>query len=390
MEALESWGFVLDRDDRGELIRRLAGGLSEPRIVSVREQIGPAIMSVLGNQVRRCDLEILEHHLVTGIQPYSGRRFRLELVGPGEASSILEARAVVVCTGRISYWMAQRRSEQTADPPNINHVLFQRMRAMGLPLVQPDYFQYQPFGIVATTQNGVGKAVPESIVNFPVRLLDRYGQDIGDIRLDRLALTERMFALAREGRAVDCGDGKRGFWLTLSELDPEQIARTFPKLHQYLTREKLLGQNVFVYPFLHYFLGGFQITPTCASVIPGLFLAGEITGGLRGQNRPWAMASRIRWFTDTSRVNPPAITWLGRSRGGLDEIARAPARCWDPLAGAAFGKLNPGFCKRTRLRGLFVRRADLRGSGARSDAARTKDHSSLRCCGASSRAPGHS
>ena len=283
--ALERWGLTLDRDERGQIIRRLAGGLSEPRIVSVRDQIGPAIMKVLLHKVRSCDLELLEHRRVVRLEQVRGGCFRLRLRTPEDVEEEVEAKAVVVCTGGISYREALKRRTHTTNPPNGNHVLFDHLEAMGLPMVHRDYFQYQPFGIVRTAVNGVGKAVPESIVNFPVRLLDRYGREIGEVRQDRYALTQLMFALAREGRTAEDSEGSRGFWLTLADIDPEDVARTFPKLHQYLVRERLLGQNVLVFPFLHYYLGGFKISPDCASSIPGLFLAGEITGGLHGRNR---------------------------------------------------------------------------------------------------------
>jgi succinate dehydrogenase / fumarate reductase flavoprotein subunit/L-aspartate oxidase len=94
-----------------------------------------------------------------------------------------------------------------------------------------------------------------------------------------------MFEVTEEDRAVRDEDGSPGLWLTLGDVDPTVLASTFPKVHQYLERANLIGQNILIYPFLHYYLGGLKITPRCESEIRGLFLAGEITGGLHGRNR---------------------------------------------------------------------------------------------------------
>src|SRR5512139_3233366 len=72
IELLEAWGLELDRDERGELVRRSAGGLSEPRIVSVRDQIGPAIIKLLRARVQAADLEIRAHTQVVGVAAHNG------------------------------------------------------------------------------------------------------------------------------------------------------------------------------------------------------------------------------------------------------------------------------------------------------------------------------
>lgn len=284
VECLEDWGLELDRDEHGALVRRSAGGLSEPRIVSVRDQIGPAIIKVLRAQLQRCDVEIMQQTQVMDVRP---NHHALILTLRSDAGELIElaARAVVCCTGGITYREAQRRQQRTTNPQNENHVLFDVLCRRGLTPIHADYFQYQPFGIVTLEPVEVGKCVPESIVNFNVRILDRFGKPIGDVRQDRYALTRLMFDLAEAGKGVRLDDGSVGFWLTLGDVDPAVLTTTFPKVHQYLERRSLLGQNILIYPFLHYYLGGLKMSSRCESEMPGLFLAGEITGGLHGRNR---------------------------------------------------------------------------------------------------------
>ena len=40
-----------------------------------------------------------------------------------------------------------------------------------------------------------------------------------------------------------------------------------------------------VYPTLHYQNGGLKDNTECETVVPGLYVAGEVTGGLHGENR---------------------------------------------------------------------------------------------------------
>jgi len=281
---IEEWGLALDRDEGGELVRRLAGGLSQPRIVSVRDQIGPAIVKVLRKVVESSDVEVVEHTKVVDLRPVSGG-IELDVVSRDEPTKTLRARAVICCTGGTTYREAAEKGQPTTNPANRNHELFDRLRDLGVPEIQANYFQYQPFGIVDTWGADVGKCVPESITNFPVRMLDRDRRDIGEIRRDRYELSRLMFDLAEQGRAVELGDGRRGFWLTLSEIDEEELAEIFPKVHHLLQRAGKLGEDILVWPFLHYHLGGLRTGPRGATEIPGLYLAGEMVGGLHGRNR---------------------------------------------------------------------------------------------------------
>lgn len=283
VDCLVDWGLELDRDAGGEVVRRMAGGLSEPRIVSARDQIGPAIMKVLLARVRAGKVHVADHARVADVRPLD-RGFELD-VERGGAIETWRARAVVCCTGGVTWREAQRRSLPSTNPANDNHVLFDRLAAAGLPLEHADFYQYQPYGLAESGHEAVGRCVPESIVNFRVRLLDRHGDQVGEIGQDRYALTQRLFACAEEGRAVRLDDGSPGVWLTLGDVDPDALRQHFPKLVQYLERHGGLGRDVLVFPFLHYYLGGFRVNGRCESPRPGLFLAGEMVGGLHGRNR---------------------------------------------------------------------------------------------------------
>ena len=282
VRRLEEWGLVLDRDERGELVRRTAGGLSEQRIVSARDQIGPALLDVLKRALASSGADVHPGQRVVSVSSGSGA---VELgVVSGDGRRSVRAKAVVVCSGGISARFAAQRGERTTNQPNDNDRLFDQLRGLGLQLVEPDAYQYHPFGLVEV-EGAAGRCIPESVVNFPIRLLDRSRRPITeDIRQDRYSLTHRIFDVAEAGEAHEVSAG-RGVWLTLSEVDPAELADVFPKLRRTLERCGWVGDDVLVYPFLHYYLGGFAVGRDGQTHVPGLYLAGEMVGGLHGLNR---------------------------------------------------------------------------------------------------------
>jgi len=273
---LESWGLALDRDDAGALVRRTAGGLSEPRIVTAGDRIGPALMAVLEGRLR-ASVTVAERAGVAAIEPGE------PIVLLREDGGAVSADAVVVCTGGLSHFEAQRSGLPTTNPPNANHGMFGVLRDLGLPAVDEGVFQFQPFGLVEAP-GSVGRCVPESVVGLGVRVLDRHGLEVAPAGADRLTVTEAMHAAIDAGRGVETPAGS-GVTLTLSDVDPAVLAASYPSLCRTLERMGALGGDVVVRPFLHYHLGGLAATPDGETVIPGLFVAGEMVGGLHGRNR---------------------------------------------------------------------------------------------------------
>jgi aspartate oxidase len=73
--------------------------------------------------------------------------------------------------------------------------------------------------------------------------------------------------------------------LTLGSLDPDELVARYPRLPRMLEGALLPSGDVNVVPVLHYQLGGFRVGADGSTSVPGLFLAGEMAGGLHGRNR---------------------------------------------------------------------------------------------------------
>jgi succinate dehydrogenase/fumarate reductase flavoprotein subunit len=93
------------------------------------------------------------------------------------------------------------------------------------------------------------------------------------------------------GNGVDTFVGRAGVWLDSPLIDMIHgegytkhqfpgMVRQFKRYDIDITKEPML-----VYPSLHYQNGGIEINERCETNIPGLYVAGEASGGVHGRNR---------------------------------------------------------------------------------------------------------
>ncbi len=280
VERLRAWGLELDLDDEGRPIKRLAGGLSEPRVVTAGDRIGSAILKVLRSRAEHLGVSVVTKRQIVDLQ-HRGDAFVLRDRDGGD----IQARAVIVGVGGGAFEFARQTGRPTSNPPNANTTLYAALRRLGLVEIDPDLFQFQPYGIVDTDGTITGKCVPESIVELGARVVDRSGAAVAPPRADRRSLTAAMFASMDNGTAEIAPNGQPVLRLTLGKVAPQLVEQRYPHLGRVYGRSRLDGGDVFVVPVLHYQLGGFAVEPDGSTPIPGLFLAGEVTGGLHGHNR---------------------------------------------------------------------------------------------------------
>jgi succinate dehydrogenase / fumarate reductase flavoprotein subunit len=104
--------------------------------------------------------------------------------------------------------------------------------------------------------------------------------------LPRDEVARANLAEVRAGRGSPHG----GVFLDIaSRRSPEEILRRLPSMyHQFkeLADVDITKEPMEVGPAQHYVMGGVEVDPdTGAAVVPGLFAAGEVSGGMHGSNR---------------------------------------------------------------------------------------------------------
>lgn len=273
----------------GKLLRKRPGGASRARILSYRDYTGLEMMRVLREAVEleprielwnRCPLvELLsdEQGQCVGAVLYNLERHAFVLV---------RASRVILATGgagrlHLNDFPTSNHYGATADGLVLAYRLGARLR-------ETDSFQYHPTGL-AWPSHLQGGLISEAARSAGAWLVNGEGQRFVDELLPRDLVAAAILRECAEGRGIE-RDGLVGVF-----LDTPGLERRFPGLlRQRLvslchlaarcglnpTREPLL-----VRPTLHYQNGGIAIDEHGATSVPGLYCAGEASGGIHGRNR---------------------------------------------------------------------------------------------------------
>jgi succinate dehydrogenase/fumarate reductase flavoprotein subunit len=154
-----------------------------------------------------------------------------------------------------------------------------------------DSVQYHPTGAV----------FPEQIAGFLIteKIRGAGGQPLnidGELFVyPREPRDVESAAIIREclgnGKGVKTPTGRLGVWLDSPLIDlmngEGYLDHHFPAMRRQYANYGIDIRELpmLIYPSLHYQNGGIEISADCATEIPGLFVAGEASGGVHGRNR---------------------------------------------------------------------------------------------------------
>jgi succinate dehydrogenase / fumarate reductase flavoprotein subunit len=324
---LEAWGAVFDRTKDGKISQRNFGGHTYPRLAHVGDRTGLEMIRALQQKV----VALQQQDAIDLGDPEAMIKVFAEttitrLVKDGEAISgafgyfrdtgrfvLFEAPAVVLATGGIgkTFKISSNSWEYTGD----GHAL---ALLAGAPLLNMEFVQFHPThmvwpisvaGLLVTEsvrgdggilKNSEGKRYMFNYVPDVFRAqyaeteeeADRWYSDPDNNRrppelLPRDEVARANNAEVKAGRGTPHG----GVFLDIaSRLPAEEILRRLPSMyHQFkeLADVDITKEPMEVGPAQHYVMGGVEVDPDSAAVpgVPGLFAAGEVSGGMHGSNR---------------------------------------------------------------------------------------------------------
>jgi succinate dehydrogenase/fumarate reductase flavoprotein subunit len=288
---LERLGVNWDKAPDGAMHELSGGGTSRRRLHSARDYTGLEAMRVLRDELKNKKVEYLEFSPAVELilddkgQIAGAVLFNLET----EELVVVRARAVILATGGIGRLHIQ-------NFPTTNHYgatadgLVLAYRA-GAELIFIDTMQYHPTGAVYPLQI-LGQLVTEKVRTLGAQLVNNRGEQFIMPLEPRDVVSSAIIRECQDNRqGLRTPHGELGVWLDSPMIDilrgegtilkelPAMV-RQFRQYNIDITREPIL-----VYPTLHYQNGGIRIDTEGATNVPGLYAAGECTGGVHGRNR---------------------------------------------------------------------------------------------------------
>jgi len=289
---LEGLGVMFDKFPDGRLHTLLGGGISRKRMHSCGDITGIEIMRDIRDEARnRENITVLEFapaiELVLNEHGHCAGAILYNL--ETEEYSVVKARATILATGgcgrlHIQGFMTTNHYGATADGIVLGY------RA-GLKLKLLHTVQYHPTGVVYPEQLE-GILVTEKFRGAGANLVNIGGEQFVNEREPRDVESAAIIRECLErGKGVPTPTEKLGVWLDSPMIDTLMgegaVEREFPgKFIVYrrfgidISKEPML-----IYPTLHYQNGGLEYNARGETSVPGLFIAGEVSGGVHGENR---------------------------------------------------------------------------------------------------------
>lgn len=289
IDALRDAGVPFDTDPGGNYVRHTAGGISGNRVVSAGDRIGSSLIGVLGAQIKSHErIEIRSWSSVVGLRRADPAGWVIAIESRDRDQYELQSFIVVVATGGASFAHANAERLPTTNPQNNNISMINILVAAGLEQSGSNRFQFHPLGVILNNRDRVVRCAPERIVNLGIRLVDRHNQPIADVGADRWNVLAG-YRRALTDRRLVTRDGLVGVRLALSDVAWDSIVESFPAFSAWAERRGLDSEDPIVQPAVHYQLDGFAVHSDGSAGLAGLYLAGEISGGVHGANRLMGM-----------------------------------------------------------------------------------------------------
>ncbi len=281
-------GCFFDRNPDGTIHQKAFAGQTFDRTVHKGDLTGIEIINRLAEQVWAHDIARLEEHrAVALIRARGGDALAGVLMIDMRSGEFVfvQARAVLLATGGgpTMYKYHTPSGDKSCDG------MAMALQA-GLDLRDMEMVQFHPTGLLAGSETRMtGTVLEEGLRGAGGYLLGGDGRRFMhnyDPRLERATrdiVSRAMIAEIRRGNTTPNG----GLWIDMRHLGAADVRRLFKGMVERCADcgFDLAGGLVEVIPTAHYMMGGVVFAQDCTTALPGLFAAGEDTGGVHGGNR---------------------------------------------------------------------------------------------------------
>lgn len=330
VEWLSSLGVNFDRRPDGSLFAHRPGGHSRRRSHSIMDLTGLEIMRVLSDEARNQNIPVLEFSpVVELVLDESGQCAGAVLKNLDNGKLfVVKAKAVILATGGMGRlhplgFPTSNHYGATADGVVMGY------RA-GAKLIYIESVQFHPTG-TAWPEQLLGLLISEALRAQGAQVLNCEGEMFAANLETRDALAA---AIIREcnsrGKGIVTPAGIVGVWLDTPLIDmvhgPGMFVKRFAGIYSRFMGYGInpIEEPILIYPTQHYQNGGLAINQQAESSIPNLYAAGEVSGGVHGQNRLGAN-SLLDIFVFGKRAGEAAAAKVGKVKIGKLSLAHLDA-----------------------------------------------------------------
>lgn len=290
---LERMGMMFWKKPDGTMETLPAAGFCRSRLHYAGDITGAEIMRVVRDEARnrKKDITVLEFSAAVDLilddkgHCVGALMYNMET----EEYFIIKAKSVIVATGgsgrlHVQGFVTTNHYGATGDGIVITY------RA-GLKLKFLHTLQYHPTGCIFPEQLE-GLLITEKFRAAGSHVLNVDGEQFVYEREPRDVEAAAYIKECRErAKGVPTPTGKQGIWLDSPMLDlihgEGYVKEQFPGKCKQFGRHgiDISKEPMLVYPTLHYQNGGVEFQADGSTAIPGLYIAGEVAGGIHGENR---------------------------------------------------------------------------------------------------------
>src|SRR5580692_8533072 len=311
---LERWGALFDRTKDGRITQRDFGGHRYARLAHVGDRTGLELIRTLQQKVVSMGTDVFMETKILRLLPDAEGRIS-GAVGykrPTGEMVLFTAKSFVLATGSIGKsWKYTSNSWESVGDGHAMAIW------AGADVIDMECVQFHPTGMVwplsvrgilvtegvrgdgGVLRNSEGKRFMFDYIPpmFAAQTADSeeegdrwYDDHINNRRPPELLPRDEVARAINSEIKAGRGSPHGGVFLDIaSRRTPEFIRRRLPSMyHQFkeLADVDITKEAMEIGPTCHYMMGGVEVDPdTQASVVPGLYAAGEVGGGMHGANR---------------------------------------------------------------------------------------------------------
>lgn len=282
---LDRMGGQFKRMPDGQLYQSPSGEHSHTRVCQTEVHRGTTMTLPMTGLVAERGVRVLEKVVCLDLLRSGDHVCGALLLDP-TAGRLLEvaARAVILASGG-----AGRIYKVTSNPSDVSGDGYAAAYRTGAELQDMEMVQFYPWRLIAPIGKDGRIPVQPSTFVYGGRLYNRLGERFMELfDPDRKEATARdiaargIYEQIRHGRDVG-----GGVVLDLTDVDDDTFLNANSRIATVINSKGLVlrDMEMIVTPEVHFFMGGLRFRPDGDSTVPGLFVAGEIGGGVHGANR---------------------------------------------------------------------------------------------------------